>query len=82
MRYVSIKTAILVAAGILGLCLYFAGCDNKKPVAPGKKNQTQLEGSTSSNWNRGGLFSYGLQNKYGGETLCEYRSLSYGRCFA
>jgi len=32
MRYSSIKAAILIAAGILGLCLYFAACDG--PVEP------------------------------------------------
>lgn len=34
MRYVSIKAAILIAGGILSLCLYFAACDSKKPVEP------------------------------------------------
>lgn len=34
MRKKSIKAVILIAAGILELCLYFAGCDGKKPDEP------------------------------------------------
>jgi len=34
MRYASIKAAIMIAAGTLGLCLYFAACDGKKPNEP------------------------------------------------
>jgi len=33
-RYASIKAAILIAVGILGLCLYFAACDRDNPVEP------------------------------------------------
>jgi len=33
MRYASKKTAILIAGGILSLCLYFTGCDDN-PVEP------------------------------------------------
>jgi len=32
MRYASIKAAILIAAGILGLCGYFASCSAAGPV--------------------------------------------------
>jgi hypothetical protein len=34
MRYALIKTTILVAAGILGLWLYFVACDGDGPVGP------------------------------------------------
>jgi len=34
MRYASIKTVILIAGSILGLCFYFIACDGKKPVEP------------------------------------------------
>jgi len=34
MRYASIKAAILIVTGTLGLCLYFAACDGDNPVEP------------------------------------------------
>jgi hypothetical protein len=34
MRYASIKTVILIAGGILGLCVYFVACDGNNPVVP------------------------------------------------
>ena len=37
MRNKSLKAVILMAGGILGLCLYFAGCDGKKLGEPDKE---------------------------------------------